>query len=311
MRKRRSAGSGAEQVPGAGAQRRQPVVGVDQPAVVEGAAPAPDAAGQAVPQGLQLGDAVAVARQPDNAYLRTWEVAGTSHIDDHEAGYEVTTELGEYPSSVSIIPRCSLGTPIEGTGTAFDGVDQADDMPLWQVEDAALADMQTWLHGGPAAPHEPSQMTVIPILGGLFDLVPTNQYGIASGGIQLPEAQVRTEYYSPINVYLSTDISLTPLALLADLGNLITLYSTGGTPITDTTGRDVGLCLLSGYFTNLSSSTLKALYPTDADYVAKYTAAVDSLVSEGFMTASDGTAAIANAEAGYGPVQGPPPETIP
>lgn len=111
--------------------------------MVEGAAPAPDAAGQAVPQGLQLGDAVAVARQPDNAYLRTWEVAGTSHIDDHEAGYEVTTELGEYPSSVSIIPRCSLGTPIEGTGTAFDGVDQADDMPLWQVEDAALADMQT------------------------------------------------------------------------------------------------------------------------------------------------------------------------
>lgn len=154
-------------------------------------------------------------------------------------------------------------------------------------------------------------MTVIPILGRLFDLVPTNQYGIASGGIQLPEAQVRTEYYSPINVYLSTDISLTPLALLADLGNLITLYSTGGTPITDTTERDVGLCLLSGYFTNLSSSTLKALYPTDADYVAKYTAAVDSLVSEGFMTASDGTAAIANAEAGYGPVQGPPPETIP
>ena len=253
----------------------------------------------------------AVARQPDNEDLRTWEVAGASHIDDHEGGYEVTEELLEQPSTIDVIPACTLGTPIEGTGTPLDGINQADNMPLFEVEDAALADMQKWLAGGVAAPHEPSQLSVDPVLFGLYDLVPTNQYGIASGGIQLPEAQVPTEYYNPVNFSVGTAASYTPTALLADLEEEIGLYETGGIPITDTSGRSLGLCLLSGFFEDLPSSTLSSLYPTDAAYVSRYTAAVNADVEAGFITPADGAAAIANAQAGHGPSQGPPAQVIP
>ncbi len=253
----------------------------------------------------------AVARQPDNGFLRTWEVAGTSHIDDNEGGYEVLSEYIEQPKSISVIPTCTLGTPVAGTGTPLDGVNQADNMPLWEVEDAAAAAMQKWLTTGVAAPHEPSQLSVVPVFLGLFDLVPTNQYGVASGGIQLPEAQVPTEDYSPINFSIGTAANYSIGALLTDLQDEIGLYTTGGIPITNTAARNLGLCLLSGYFTDLSSSALSALYPTDASYVAKYTAAVNADVAAGFITPADGAAAIANAQAGNGPVQGPPVETIP
>jgi len=253
----------------------------------------------------------AVARQPDNTDLRTWEVSGASHIDDHEGGYEVTEELLQQPSTISVIPACTLGTPVEGTGTPLDGVNQADNMPLWEVEDASLADLQTWLATGVSAPHEPSQLSVDPVLFGLFDLVPTNQYGLASGGIQLPEAQVPAEYFSPINFSIGTAADYSLPALITDLEDEIGLYETGGIPITNTAERSLGLCLLSGFFTNLSTSTLQSLYPTDATYVAKYTAAVNKDVAAGFITPSDGAAAIANAQAGKGPVQGPPTLSIP
>jgi hypothetical protein len=68
--------------------------------------------------------------------------------------------------------------------------------------------------------------------------------------------------------------------------------------------------MLNGYFTNLSTSTLTQLYPTLASYVAKYTAATNAEVKAGFITQADATAAIANADAGYGPYQ-QPLETIP
>ena len=63
--------------------------------------------------------------------------------------------------------------------------------------------------------------------------------------------------------------------------------------------------LLSGYFTNLSHSTLQTLYPTLASYVSKYTAAANAAVAAGFLTPADASAAIANAQAGHGPLQQP------
>ena len=79
----------------------------------------------------------AAARQPDNNYLRTWELTGASHIDAHEAAYETETIAREQPTVA--VPSCVFGTPIEGTGTPLDGINQTDNMPLFEVEDAALA----------------------------------------------------------------------------------------------------------------------------------------------------------------------------
>ena len=78
---------------------------------------------------------------------------------------------------------------------------------------------------------------------------------------------------------------------------------TGG--ITNEALRNQGLCLLSGYFTDFSQSTLKSLYPTTASYASKFTTAANAEVTAGFMTPEDATAAIDNANAGIGPLQHP------
>ena len=129
----------------------------------------------------------AAARQPDNANLRTWELAGASHIDAHEAEYELETINRDNPTIPA--PACVYGTPVEGTGTALDGVNQTNNMPLFEVEDAALADLQNWLVNGVPAPHEPSSISATSLFG-LYYIPRTNQYGIAGGGIQMPDAQV-------------------------------------------------------------------------------------------------------------------------
>ncbi len=247
----------------------------------------------------------AAARQPDNAELRTWELAGASHIDAHEGAYEIETIYRDSPSVP--VPACVFGTPIEGTGTALDGTNQPDNMPLFEVEDAELADLQNWLVNGVPAPHEPSPLSATSLFG-LYYIPNTNQYGIAGGGIQMPEARVPTEDYSTINVSSGTLSELNPISLVSELESSLTTLSTGG--ITNSTVRSLGLCLLSGYFTNLGNSSLRSLYPTLSNYVAKYTAAANAEVAAGFLTPADAAAAIAAAQAGEGPFQ-QPPEMIP
>jgi Alpha/beta hydrolase domain len=247
----------------------------------------------------------AAARQPDNNYLRTWELPGASHIDVHEGSYEIETIAREQPSVA--VPRCVLGTPIEGTGTLLDGVNQVNNMPLFEVEDAAIAALQTWIANGTQPPHA-QPISTIPVFFGLYDLVNTDRYGIGLGGIRLPEAQVPVENYSPINFSQTSASDLSPAALLSEVESALTALSTGS--INNPSVRAAGLCLLSGYFTNLSHATLLTLYPTLAVYASKYASAANAEVAAGFLTPADATAAIANAQAGHGPTQ-TPPSTIP
>ncbi len=236
----------------------------------------------------------AASRQADNNYLRTWEVTGASHIDDHEATYEVATEGIEMPTVP--VPACAGGTPVPSYGGLLNGINAADNMPLYEVEDAAVAAMQKWLVNGVAPPHSP-QISTIPLAFGLLDLVNNDQYGISNGGIRLPEAQVPTEYYSVINLSSADLTNLSSTGLLGAVESAIGLLQSGTVSITDTADRATGLCLLSGFYYPLPSSTLTQLYPTHADYVTKYTAAVNADEAAGFLTPADGTAAIAAAQA--------------
>ncbi|HTU78257.1 MAG TPA: alpha/beta hydrolase domain-containing protein [Solirubrobacteraceae bacterium] len=244
----------------------------------------------------------AAARQPDNTDLRTWELPGASHIDAHEASYEVETIAREEPTVP--VPQCIFGTPIEGTGTALDGVNQTDNMALYEVENAAMMDMQKWLVDGTPAPKEPSQISTTPVFFGLYDLVNSNQYGVGNGGIRLAEAEVPTEEYSVINFSKPSQESLDPITLFEELKSAFEAAETGS--ISNSELRSAGLCLLSGYFYDLSSSKLKSLYPTAASYAAKYKTVTEAAESAGFITPDDAAEAIANAEAGYGAFQQPP-----
>jgi hypothetical protein len=242
----------------------------------------------------------AAARQADNNYLRTWEVTGAAHIDAHEASYETETLAREQPTLAA--PSCALGTPIEGTGTPLDGHNQPDNMPLFEVEDAALAGLQNWVTNGVQPPHG-TKISTIPVLFGAYDLVNKNRYGVGEGGIRMPEAQVPAEDYSGLNFANVSEASLNPLALITELEGAFESLETGS--ISNEAVRDEGLCLLSGYFTDLSHSSLKSLYPTTASYASKFTTAANAEVSAGFLIPEDAAAAIGNANAGIGPLQQP------
>ena len=240
------------------------------------------------------------ARQPDNNYLRTWEVTGAAHIDAHEASYETETLAREQPTLEA--PSCALGTPIEGTGTPLDGHNQPDNMPLFEVEDGAMAALQNWVTKG-IQPAHGSAISTFPLFFGAYDLVNKNKYGVGEGGIRMPEAQVPAENYSALNFSNLSESSLNPLSLLTELEGAFESLETGG--ITNEALRDEGLCLLSGYFTDLSHPTLKSLYPTTASYASKFTTAANAEVAAGFMTPEDAAAAIGEANAGIGPLQQP------
>jgi Alpha/beta hydrolase domain len=223
----------------------------------------------------------AFARQPDNNYLRTWELAGASHIDLHEGLYEANTILRENPKLMA--PQCLFGVVASGAS-------QPDNMPVYELEDAALAALQKWITSG-VQPAHGNPIATTPI----FNIVERDQYGNALGGIRMPDIQVPTETYTAINFSEPSQQSLTPTQLLSTLESIFTTLETGA--ITNTTLRDEGLCLLEGFYTPFSTATLESLYPTHADYVAKFKAAAAADLAEGFLTKADYDSAVATAEA--------------
>jgi hypothetical protein len=227
----------------------------------------------------ELGDGL--ARQPDNNYLRTWELAGAAHIDLHEGLYEANTIERENPQLTA--PQCVFGVPSNG-GTL------PDNMGVYELEDAALAALRNWIATGTQPPHG-NRISTTPI----FNIVERDQYGNALGGIRLPDIQVPAETYSAINFSQPTQESLSPSQLLSTLESIFTTLETG--EITNTTLRNEGLCLLEGYYQPFSAAALQALYPTHADYVAKYTAAAASDLAVGFLTQADYSASVAAAQA--------------
>ncbi len=165
----------------------------------------------------------AYARQPDNNYLRTWELAGAAHIDLHEGLYEANTIERENPTLTA--PACVFGV-------VANGATQPDNMGVYELEDSALAWLQKWITAGTQPPHG-SEISTIPIL----NIVQRDQYGNALGGIRLPEIQVPTETYSAINFAQPSEESLTPAGLLSTLEGIFTALETG--EITSTTLRDL------------------------------------------------------------------------
>jgi hypothetical protein len=210
------------------------------------------------------------SRQPDNNYLRTWEVPGASHIDLHEALYEGNTIVQEKPQFA--LPECASGVVVDGTT-------MPDNMGNYELEDAALAALRNWLVNGtqPAHAHPVSSAS--------------DQYGNALGGVRLPDIQVPTETYEVSNSLQSSQSSPSTLDTLEDI---YTAEETGAIPADL---LDEGLCLMEGYYQPFSTATLQALYPTHADYVARYKAAAATDLKAGFLTQADYDTSVAAAEA--------------
>jgi hypothetical protein len=228
----------------------------------------------------------ALVRQPDNNYLRTWELAGAAHIDLHEGLYEAATIERENPQLTA--PPCVFGV-------VSNGATLPDSMGVYQAEDAALTALQRWITQGVQPPHG-HQIATTPF----FNIVERDRFANALGGIRMPDIMVPADTYTAINFSQPTQQSLNPVQLLSTLENIFTTLSTG--VITDPGLRNEGLCLLEGYYSPFSHATLRALYPTHSDYVSAYTAAAASDLASGFLTQSDYGTAVAAAQAAAVPL---------
>ncbi len=233
------------------------------------------------------------ARQPDNNYLRTWELPGAAHIDLHEASYEVETIAREQPTVRH--PALRAGHADRGhRNRRWTASTRSTTCRCSRPRTRPWPRCRRWVTDGVQPPHSP-QISTASQLFGLYDTVNLDQYGNALGGIRLPDIQVPTEFYSPINFSQTSSSDLSPVALLSEATSALTALSTGS--IDNATLRASGLCLLSGYFTPLANSTTAHLYPTHGAYVAQYTAAANAEVAAGFLTPADAATAIAAAQA--------------
>ncbi len=223
--------------------------------------------------------AASYVRQSDTNYLRTWELAGASHIDEHEAEYELATIARQTPTLPPV--KCSFGI------VSNIGLHEADNMPVFEYENAGLADMQKWLTKG-VLPPKGAQISTNPFW---FNTIFRDQYANALGGVRLPDIKVPTESYSAINVVEpETTLNLNALSEIFQA-------ATGESSEIPSGLRSAGLCLLSGFVTPFSESTLTRLYPTHASYVSKFTAAAKESLAAGFLTQEDYETAVAGAEA--------------
>jgi len=116
------------------------------------------------------------ARQPDTNLFRSWEIAGTSHVDQHLRGNREPLELRDIGTSseAAMSPRC--GVPSVGTRT-----------PMHYVIASALDLMVRWVEKKtppPIAPPLTISSTGTPIV------VARDAQGLALGGIRLADVAV-------------------------------------------------------------------------------------------------------------------------
>ncbi|MFZ3237365.1 MAG: alpha/beta hydrolase domain-containing protein [Stellaceae bacterium] len=128
----------------------------------------------------------ASVRQPDTSRFRTWEVAGSSHVDQHLRRSREPLELRDFStptvaSSAEAIlsPQCAI--PSIGTR-----------VPTHYVVGQAYDLMVRWITDGVPPPSAPRIQIATFGAPGTPSVVARDSLGLAEGGIRLPELAVPT-----------------------------------------------------------------------------------------------------------------------
>jgi hypothetical protein len=205
----------------------------------------------------------AATRQPDTDKFRQWEIAGSSHVDQHLRMSREALELRDNGKSLeaAMAPQCA--NPAIGTRT-----------PTGQVVGAAFSWLSKWAAGGKPPPSAPvlniTQINKPP----KQSVVARNADGLAEGGIQFASQAVPTQ----INIGVG--------------GPSAAAIQTGihGEAI------GAGACVRWGSSVDMTVAQLKAHYSSHADYVAKVRKVTNENVAKGFLLKPDGDAQIKAAE---------------
>jgi hypothetical protein len=197
-------------------------------------------------------------RRPDsdaqNDRYRLWEVPGASHVSNDLNSSPITeqrdlAELEGIPVDSLPAAGCSHHQFVSGPWVGVPGTTDPNTYPFSSIVNAAFSDLTKWVDDG----IPPPRAARIDVTSGT---VAHDRFGNALGGLRTPFLDVPTATYSPTDtVAHDTDIS--------------------------------GLCSLIGYNTPFSHATLRSLYRTHGDYVARVASESRDLVRQGFWLPSD------------------------
>jgi Alpha/beta hydrolase domain len=198
-------------------------------------------------------------RRPDSDATgdryRLWEVPGASHVSNDLDSHAITlqrslAELEGIPVSELAPVGCTHQQFVNGPSVGVPGVVDPNTYPFSNVANAAFADLTKWVDDGVPPPHAPR-----------IDVTSTGAivrdgFGNALGGLRTPFVDVPTAAYSPIDTVAHP-----------------TTFS--------------GFCILYGYNTPFSESTLGSLYRSHGQYLARVVRESNRLVREGFWLRPD------------------------
>lgn len=191
---------------------------------------------------------------PGDRY-RLWEVPGASHVSNDLDNSAITlqrslAELEGIPVSALAPVGCTHMQFVNGPSAGVPGVIDPDTYPFSNVANAAFADLTRWAGDGVPPPRAPR--IGISSTGSIA----RDSFGNALGGLRTPFVDI------PAATYTSTDT------------------------VAHTTAFS-GFCILYGYNTPFSRSTLESLYRNHGQYVALVARESNRLVREGLWLRPD------------------------
>ena len=184
-------------------------------------------------------------RQPDNPRYRRWEIAGAAHAESPQWVPGITPVPDLAPG-----PKCAS---------------PSNSAPHHAVVKAALHALTRWVRDGIAPRSSAPKELGDPAAP---DPIIRDAYGIAKGGIRLPQVEA-------------------PTARIDGLRNDLPPGAPGGQ----------NFCFLFGRTEPFDTATLAKAYPTHKSFVRKFTAAVDEIVRLGYWLEAEGQLARAAAAA--------------
>jgi hypothetical protein len=227
----------------------------------------------------------AAVRQPDTNNVRTWEVAGDSHVDLQFTSY--SRQLSQRDGSpiapgfapggagrgaTTAAPNGSARPAAEPAAVTRDGASSAppqarsgvspcdrpsySHIPFYFVMDAAIDHLVRWVKDGTPPPTAPR---IEVTSAGPPAVIVRDRYGNALGGIRLSQLEVATATNTGQN-------------------------------------SGPGFCRLNGSYEPFDAAALASLYPTHADYVAKVKTVTERNLRAGYILKRDADATIADAE---------------
>jgi hypothetical protein len=190
------------------------------------------------------------ARQPDNDYLRTWEVAGTAHADTYTLG-GAAVDSGSAPIEVLVkayVPSSNLmGMPL---------AQQMNSAPQHHyVMQAALSALNRWVVAGQAPPHgqrlnttesTPPQLAV-------------DENRNATGGVRSPWMDVPTAHLSGLGQTGAGMVVLFGVTEPFDAAKLSALYPGGQSEYVDKFNASLKSAIAAGFILPADETEIKAL----------------------------------------------------